>query len=360
MMGLPAVLIAIASAAVAAVSTGMLLPVLRATVVDLPNERSSHSVATPRGGGVGVIIGAAAGLAVAGFLGWPIPSARFLAGVCIVALIGFLDDRLRGLPVIVRLVGQVMVAGMLVWRFGPIPAFGVPGLFLQPLGAAAGALTVLWVVVLVNLYNFLDGIDGFAATQGAIAGFMLAVAFRGGPASAVALSVAGACCGFLRYNWRPARVFMGDVGSTTLGVIFAGLPLLLPPQERPFAAWTVLLCLWFFVADGVFTLFRRLLRGERIWQAHRSHLYQRLVATGLRHDQVVLAVMIPGAVLATCAVLGERMRSATMMGAVSASALVLFCAYWAWTAVREARVLQVTRLGKPGRHIDTSPARRVQ
>ncbi|MGC8667534.1 MAG: MraY family glycosyltransferase [Chthonomonadales bacterium] len=360
MTGTAALLVTLASAAVGAVATGFLLPVLRASMVDIPNERSSHTTATPRGGGIGILAGAVAGLVVAGLLGWPLPGPIFLCAVGVVAAVGLLDDWFRGLPVWMRLAAQGAAAGLLVWRCGPVPALMVPGVVSVPLGPAASAFTVLGIVGAINLYNFLDGIDGFAGMQGLVAGAALGVAFWGSPVSAVGWAVAGACLGFLRYNWRPARVFMGDVGSTALGMTFGASPLLLPAAHRPAALFAVLLALWFFVSDGVFTLVRRLLRGERVWQAHRSHLYQRLVATGLRHDQLVITVMAPAALLAGCGAAGCRLHAAGVCAAAGGAAVAAFGAYWLWTISREVSALGIKRLSRTDRQVDTSPARRVQ
>lgn len=354
-----AVLICAGSAAIAAIATNLLLPVLRRRIVDIPNERSSHTVATPRGGGLGILAGASAGIAAAGICGWPVPAMAFLLAVGIVALIGLLDDRFGGLPVGLRLAAQVSAAGLLVWQLGPIEAIGAPGLFSVPLGRTAAFVTLLWIVTVVNIYNFLDGIDGFAGAQGVVAGAGLAGAFWGSPICAVGLAVAGACAGFLRYNWHRARIFMGDVGSTALGMAFAASPLLLGAGRRADGVFAVTLALWLFLSDGVFTLLRRLLRGERIWQAHRSHLYQRLVATGLRHDQVVIAAMGPAVVLAFGCASGIRLHSPELIGASAFAAALVFGAYWVWTVIREAGSLQVKRLRMRGVQVDTPPAKRV-
>jgi UDP-N-acetylmuramyl pentapeptide phosphotransferase/UDP-N-acetylglucosamine-1-phosphate transferase len=159
--------------------------------------------------------------------------------------------------------------------------------------------TIVWIVGLTNVYNFMDGIDGIAAVQGVVAGLAWAVAgvwLGSGVIWEFGLVLMGACFGFVLFNWAPARIFMGDVGSTFLGFTFAVLPLLLvrelprltnavPPGIVPGFA---VLVVWPFVGDGLLTFFLRTFRGERVWQAHRSHLYQRLVQTGWSHARVSL------------------------------------------------------------------------
>jgi len=157
----------------------------------------------------------------------------------------------------------------------------------------------VWIVGLTNVYNFMDGIDGIAAVQGVVAGLVWAVAgvWLGSDVVLLfGLVLTGACFGFLLLNWAPAKIFMGDVGSAFLGFTFAVLPLLLihelPRLGNVAYAGVVpgfaVLVVWSFVGDGFLTLVRRILHGERVWQAHRSHLYQRLVQTGWSHARVSL------------------------------------------------------------------------
>jgi UDP-N-acetylmuramyl pentapeptide phosphotransferase/UDP-N-acetylglucosamine-1-phosphate transferase len=160
-------------------------------------------------------------------------------------------------------------------------------------------VTVVWIVGLTNVYNFMDGIDGIAAVQGVVAGIAWAVAGAWMGAGVVLLFgfvLAGACAGFLVHNWTPAKIFMGDVGSAFLGFTYAVLPILVV-SELPRLAGTLqpgivpgfaILVVWPFVGDGLLTFVRRVLRGEPVWKAHRSHLYQRLVQTGWSHAGVSL------------------------------------------------------------------------
>jgi UDP-N-acetylmuramyl pentapeptide phosphotransferase/UDP-N-acetylglucosamine-1-phosphate transferase len=192
------------------------------------------------------------------------------------------------------------------------------------------------LVGVTNLYNFLDGIDGFAALQAVVVG--LAVGFlnqSGDLFMIIGFTVAGACAGFLIHNWHPAKVFMGDVGSGTLGFLLAALPFQMKPAVRGQTVFLIAICLWFFLSDGVFTILRRLIRGEKVWNAHRSHLYQRLVRTGLRHDQVVLKVTSAAALLAGFTVISARVSEPSAWWSIVVAALGSFLAYYGWTWSRE-------------------------
>jgi Fuc2NAc and GlcNAc transferase len=190
------------------------------------------------------------------------------------------------------------------------------------LGGSGLVLAILWMVAVVNFYNFLDGIDGLAALQGVITGLGIAIAGWHPIATAAGVALCGACIGFLVFNWSPARVFLGDVGSGLLGFAFASLPFLAPPSERPRAVLFVALSLWLFLADAAWTLARRAARGARLSEPHREHVYQRLVARGLGHAPVAAALGVGSAALTALALLAWREGGA-----------------WAWTALAAASVL---------------------
>lgn len=291
---------ALAAMVTAAAATRWLAGYLRGRgVVDRPNERSSHSVPTPRGGGLGIILGALAGVWLQAWI-WdaPAPALPVLAALGGIAAVGWLDD-VFGLRADARMGLQCGCAAIVVASGGLLPEFPLPAPLDFALGPVAGwAVSMAWVVGVTNIYNFLDGIDGFAAFQ-AIAACLAMVLFPVSSAlNPVLLAVAGACAGFLVHNWHPAKIFMGDAGSTTLGFLLAVVPLQAPADARPMAVLFTATALWFFLADGVYTLARRAIRGERVWEAHRTHLYQRLAAAGMRHDQVVIRVGFAGILLA--------------------------------------------------------------
>lgn len=276
--------------------------------VDVPNERSSHRAPTPRAGGLAFAVVCpltatvtwwAAGLA-------PIPGfAALAAGSVLVGLVGLLDDR-RGLPAGVRLVAYVVAAGILLASGGYVAELQWPAGPSLQLGWLGIPLTLLWIVGLTNVYNFMDGIDGLAAVQAIVAaGAVSVIAFSDGNASlsVYAAALAAGVLGFLTHNWPPARIFMGDVGSAFLGYSFAGLAVLSgigPAIPVPFWAWVVLLAP--FIFDASLTLVGRVSRGERWFEAHRQHLYQRLVRSGWSHLAVTTVYLAADTVLAAMVV----------------------------------------------------------
>jgi UDP-N-acetylmuramyl pentapeptide phosphotransferase/UDP-N-acetylglucosamine-1-phosphate transferase len=271
-------------------ATAVLTPALAAwarsrSYLDIPNARSSHVVATPRIGGVALVVGVLAGVFVLlATRGGPGSHTLVVLGGSVgIAALGLLDD-FRQLPALVRLVVQLLVAGLVVITVGPLR------LPLLDAGAVATLLSVVWIVAVTNAYNFMDGIDGIAGGQAVVAGVAWAIVARAlgvADVGAVALLLAAGSCGFLLHNWHPARVFMGDAGSGFLGFSFAALPLL-APDASPAAIWPAALVLWAFLFDTGATLVRRAVRGEHLLTAHKSHIYQRLVQTGRSHAFVAM------------------------------------------------------------------------
>ena len=291
--------VALATALLCSLATGVLIPILRGrAVLDHPNERSSHFTPTPRGGGIAVTGSVLLVWVVLYQTGWVAPSIIAIAlGAGLLAAISWIDD-LGDLSPWVRLVAQVaaVTIGLLALPEpqGRLEAWPGPALYL----AAAGLLWVWWI----NLFNFMDGIDGLAASEAAAicGGLLLFTSVGKGvdPAAALlAATIAGAAVGFLVWNWSPARVFLGDVGSIPLGYLSGFL--LLGLAMRGY--WKIALILpLYFVADATITLCRRLARGERVWQAHRQHFYQQAVRHGLDHARVVERVVVADLLLIGC------------------------------------------------------------
>jgi UDP-N-acetylmuramyl pentapeptide phosphotransferase/UDP-N-acetylglucosamine-1-phosphate transferase len=269
--------------------------------LDVPNARSSHTRPTLRGGGLVIVCGFFAGLGLwlssggslsPRALGW-------LAGALLVAGVSFVDD-LHPLPALPRLVTHLASAALLTFA----------GVQLgEPTAIAALVIAFVYVIVLTNVYNFMDGIDGLAAAQAIIAGAALAVAglvVRNPLVSIGGGLLSASSVGFAIYNMPPARMFMGDVGSTFLGFSFAGLSLLanigVGGGRLPIEFGLVLFAPFLF--DSLVTLSRRVVRGERWYVAHRSHYYQRLVTGGLSHGQVAGLYAGLGAVAAGAALAG--------------------------------------------------------
>lgn len=240
--------------------------------LDHPNERSLHVQPVPRIGGLGVVAGvllAMLWLRPAG-LEWLLAMALFLAAL------SWLDD-VRGLSVRVRLPAHLLAAGIFLALAGET----------NLLVWLPGVLAMVWMT---NLYNFMDGADGLAGGM-AVAGFGaygLAAWMGGGQDVALlSLAIVGAALAFLRFNFPPARLFLGDSGSIPLGFLAAGLGWM-GIRDGLWSAWFPLLVFSPFIVDASVTMLARLWRGERVWRAHRSHYYQRLVRMGFSHRRLAL------------------------------------------------------------------------
>jgi Fuc2NAc and GlcNAc transferase len=316
--------------AASAVLTGVVRRVALASgLVDLPNLRSSHTRATARGGGLSVVLTTTAGvvaLAVNGILSKPLLISLVIGGGA-VALVGFLDDRYSVRPVVRFAVHVGAAVWALIW-LGGLPPLLI-GDHLIKLGAAGYIIAVLGIVWALNLFNFMDGIDGIAATEAVFITLAAALAgLIGGwapeiPAAAWVLGFASA--GFLCWNWPPARVFLGDVGSGYLGYLIAVLALA-SARTNPAALWVWLILGGVFFIDATVTLCRRLLRGERVFEAHRSHAYQWLARRWGSHGRVTatvtavnLAWLLPWSVLAVSL---PRCAIVSVIGALAPLALL--------------------------------------
>lgn len=317
------------AAVLTVIFTSLLIRALRNhAMMDVPNERSSHTLPTPRGGGVGIILGALCGIGLQSCI-WdlPLPDPAFSLALAGIALTGLIDDAI-GLSASLRLALQSVFAAILLGSGCALAYIPAPRPLDLPLNEWVGwLLSWLWLVGVTNIYNFLDGIDGFAAFQGLVACAALSVAPLPQSSVAVTAAAAGGCLGFLYHNWHPAKIFMGDVGSTTLGFLIAATPLQAPVQLRSSALFMTGLAVWFFLSDGTYTLLRRALRGERLWQAHRTHLYQQYAAAGFRHDHVVTRVGSAAAAVAALAAIAFFTRQPIFMWAVLSIAVLSFAVY---------------------------------
>jgi UDP-GlcNAc:undecaprenyl-phosphate/decaprenyl-phosphate GlcNAc-1-phosphate transferase len=256
-------------------------------LVDTPNERSSHKVPTPRGGGVGLVAGTLLGAA---WIASPTIEILGLAsGALVAGLAGLLDDREAQGP-LVKFGAQFLAAFVAMGCGLTFERVALPGLGTVELGFAGSLVTLLWFIGLTNAYNFMDGLDGLAGATGAVAAIFLGFALLligQTPLAWIAFVLAAACLGFLAVNKPPARVFMGDVGSQFLGFAFAGLGVLASEAEPTgLAFWLVPLALMHFLFDTLLTAARRAMAGENVLAAHRTHLYQRLNQAGFSHGRV--------------------------------------------------------------------------
>lgn len=301
---------------------------LRQGLLDVPNERSSHRRPVPRLGGVGIVLGFFAGSGVAVALGTRLDTnALWLAlffGV--VAVVGLVDD-IKSLPAAMRFPGQLAIATGYCMLAGPIRVADIPGLGPVRLGFLAYPISILWIAWMVNLFNFMDGLDGIAGTQTVVGAAVFAIAaWVAGDAGLVtfAAAVGGASVGFLLFNFPPASIFMGDVGSTALGFCFAAFSLRAASASTiELAAPAAVLATGPFIFDATFTLLRRAAARERFWQAHRSHVYQRPQNWGVAHATVTVVAGAMMLVSALQALLYQFVRSETTRLGIAVLALAM-------------------------------------
>lgn len=253
--------------------------------IDVPNERSSHQVPTPRGGGLAIVVVVLIGTVVLAAI---TNMSRLVSAVLImtglmVAAVGYADDKyqLRASPrFAVHLLAATILVSMLAWK-AEVPWF-------------AAVLYVVGVAWSINLFNFMDGIDGIAGSQAVFvtgAAAVLGGLAAGSPVVTLLILTCGACLGFLLWNWSPAKIFMGDVGSGFLGFWVAALSLILH-TDGILSIWTCIILNGLFIADATTTLARRVLSGKRWYEAHRSHAYQHLARQWGSHGRVTILVSI--------------------------------------------------------------------
>ena len=258
-------------------------------VLDIPNERSSHKIPTPRGGGIGIALAITLVGSIYMISAGGMSELKILLIASGIAFLGWLDDFRGGLSSAIRFGVQFLLALLVIYLFGPITKLPLPAPLDVHLGILSYPISIIWLVGITNIYNFMDGIDGIAGTQGVVVGLGLALMFPLTPLAPIGLIIAAACLGFLIVNWHPAKIFMGDVGSAYLGFLLAALPFTFSdfaePRESVFFYDAIFL--WIFLLDGTFTMIRRLLKGEKIWKPHRSHIYQRFNIAGWKHSTIV-------------------------------------------------------------------------
>ncbi|MCK6569343.1 MAG: glycosyltransferase family 4 protein [Anaerolineales bacterium] len=256
-------------------------------LLDHPNERSSHSAPTPRGGGLAIVVVVLAAGCVAAINSNLTHSLIYLVCGAVIACLGWQDD-VQSLSPRVRFAVQGLVALASVLGMGYFKSVTIPLFGQLQLGVVGFIITILWIVGLTNAYNFMDGIDGIAggvALAAALGWMFLATRADHNFVFWIALAVGAGGLGFLLHNWSPAKIFMGDAGSTFLGYTFAVLPLL-SADESGDALMLGTLLMWTFIMDAGVTFIRRALKRENVFAAHRAHLYQRLVIGGYKHAHV--------------------------------------------------------------------------
>lgn len=303
MIDLVVVLIAaIASFLVALIGTGLLSRILADRgILDRPNQRSSHKQATPRGGGIAVVAAILAGFGVLILTGQPLQAGigTVIAVTIAIAAVSWVDD-VRGLPAFVRLGLQAVCVGVSLYLL-PLP---VPAIIADFPGWAQATIMGLAWLWFINLYNFMDGIDGITGIETLVITIGISVVLQVGNSGhaliAPALIIAAAMPGFLKWNWPPAKIFMGDVGSVALGYLLGWLLLASTSDGSTLAA---IIVSGYYLADATMTLIRRALKGEKVWQAHRQHAYQTALRNGMTHGMVSTCIGILGIALIALALM---------------------------------------------------------
>lgn len=275
---------------------------LRKEILDLPNERSSHTKPTPVGGGLIIVI-----VSLSAYIFFCLYNRfelqwSYIIGALLVALVSWLDD-LFSVPVIWRFLCHSAAALIAVRAFGGFYSIYIPFYGELNLHYFAPVLLFFWIVWMINAYNFMDGIDGIAGIQAITASlgwFLISYRFGLELTGFYAGILAASSIGFVLLNWQPAKIFMGDVGSAFLGYTFALTPLMAgseKPEKSPAFFMAAVLLLWLFIFDTVVTVIIRILQRKRIWEAHREHLYQRIVIGGYSHQFVTVLYGLCSAVL---------------------------------------------------------------
>lgn len=264
-------------------------------LVDVPNERSSHDKPTPSGGGLGIITGLLLSFTL--YLALKQPQIESSSLLCLIGclvligLVGFLDD-IHDLSKALRLLSHIIAAIIVIVVIGPLRSIDIPFLGDIKFGFMAVPVTLIWIIGVTNIYNFMDGIDGLAGGEGVLVGaFISCTGFMVGNNLMGALGsfIAASSLGFLVFNIPPAKIFMGDSGSTTLGFVFATIAIIGSQAKGnpvPFLVFVFLLSNFLF--DATITLIMRIIRKENWRVAHSKHFYQKAVKSGYTHRQVTL------------------------------------------------------------------------
>ena len=292
-------------------------------MLDHPNERSLHRTPTPRTGGLAIIASVVISLVAAACIvaiwlptedflpKWLASGSLWIVGsMMLVFVVSFVDDRI-GLSASLRFAIQTAAALIVIGGAGlTLSSIPIPGVSTIPLGWMAGPVSAIFLLWMANLYNFMDGMDGFASGMTAFGfGFLAYFGWMAGHPLVllIATLVAMSALGFLVHNFPPARIFMGDAGSITVGFL-GGTLILLGLRDGIFDLWVPIILFSPFILDATMTLMRRALRFEKVWEAHREHYYQRVVLSGWSHRRTVMAEY---GVMAVCGALAVFYQNAS-------------------------------------------------
>ncbi len=316
---------------------------LRLQLLDQPNLRSSHNSPTPRGGGIAIVGVLVPCYAILGLIergGLPLTLA---AGGLMLAVISFLDD-CRGVPARVRFVFHFLAACILLATL-----MKDDGRFQWSAGTSGiVVVSLLWVVGYTNAYNFMDGINGIAGVQAFITGIGTAIVAGEGihdwsnHITVMSTIVAGCAAGFLPHNFPKARMFMGDVGSAPLGFVLAGLALAAVFLCGPWSAVPLLLLHANYILDTCITMVRRFLRGERLYEAHKEHFYQRIVRAGASHTFTTLCELVLQALTLLLCVAYLRTDGLLLKGFIVSGALAIWSGFFGFAELQFRRSARST------------------
>lgn len=265
-------------------------------ITDIPNNRSNHKTPVPRGGGIAIVTAILAGIGIYSINTDLDPYyLYFILGLVIVSVVSFCDD-VKEVSIPIRLVSQAIAV---YFTMQSIPEYNHTVLLHFLPVSIEKFLAGFGLLAFINVYNFMDGIDGLTSAQTtyiaiAILLFLVGISHTDDFIANICLIVIGACLGFMLYNWHPAKIFMGDAGSISLGLI-TGWMLINLGIRGYLAAVTIIP--GYYLADGVFTILHRLAKGEKIWQPHSQHFFQQAVRKGKSHSQVTKQIMICNIVL---------------------------------------------------------------
>lgn len=275
---------------------------IRKSIIDTPNERSSHTLPTPRGGGLAIVIAFYGGLCFLFFKNRMDDGLFYalLSGIPLV-IVSLIDDVIT-LPAKTRIVVQSLSISGGLYFVGGLNTIDI-GLFSIQSTILLTSISFVGLLWFINLYNFIDGIDGYATSQAIFAGLVIFVITR----QPVALLLPMASLGFLPWNWQRAKIFMGDVGSTFIGFVLGILAIYFQnTQQLALPLWLIAVSLFWF--DATLTLYRRWKNKEKLSQPHRKHAYQRIVQYGFSHQKTVLSAMLINAVLAVAVWTGYMIK----------------------------------------------------
>lgn len=273
-------------------------------VIDSPDERRAHAVPTPRGAGVAIILVTILSLFLFGDLDMHKAGPILLGGI-LLGILGLLDD-LWDISISIRLLGQLVIVTLVVWFSGSYTDIWLPSstnIWTLP-GSVGLLLTVFFIVLSINVYNFMDGIDGLAGIQALIGGgiwITIGLLFGQGQFLVFGTVISAGSLAFLIRNWSPATIFLGDSGSTFFGYIFSAGPLIFlagnSSLNNGIIVFVTVTSLWLFLADATISRFRLMLKGGRFWEPNRRHIYQLLSSKGMTARKICLLYGGLGSVL---------------------------------------------------------------